>query len=154
MDWEVLLADIEREQKRASKATYLETKRELAETILPLLAEVVEAANERLTEVEETLGALIEDDSVIQPELADQVYGTLELGAHICAAVKELPLDDVTKTRLYALVEAYLQAKQLTEESLAEVVLDPEEDDEDDSEDEEDEEDGDDEEGSSEDAKG
>lgn len=134
-DFQVIVADIERLQKKASEAKYLEAQKELANNVYPLLAELVRAVDERLARTETVVVDLIEDsDSVIQPELAAQIYGCIELGQQLCDAVDAAQVDDVTKARLAEIAQAYRIAANIVIREVAEVAIEP-----DDAEDEDDE---------------
>lgn len=106
-----ILEDVRILQKRAKKATALETKHEMAVNIYPLLEKIVQACMENEQEVADIGGALDEfiegQSSVIQPPLAAGILALCGLGKEITAAVRELELDDVTRAKLTALCDRF-----------------------------------------------
>ena len=100
-----LLEDISRAQKRAEKAKFLEAQKEFANEAYPLMSAMAEHYGDRLTRLEQAMDALIDEtDTIIQPEVGEQLAGTLEVGAELAAEVMKLQvgqsLDDTTVRRL------------------------------------------------------
>lgn len=131
-EFETLLGDVQRAAKRAGDAKYLEAKREFADNLYPLLQEIVEKIDERCANTEEMILELIEQtESIVQPELATQIFGVIDLGLQLCTVVDEAKLDDVTAQKLKIIVEAYRLAATITQEAVNDATVEDDETDED-----------------------
>jgi len=119
--------DLVKYNEKAKKAGYLEFKRELVEQLLPALIAIVEACEE----TDEQVGAILDDmdmtNSIIQPALAAQLVGTLELGVQLSRVVGELTLDDFSKQRIAALIETYMLAQGKARAAIDEAAVEEEE---------------------------
>lgn len=81
-------ADLKQHLTRAKKAKFLEARPEFAENVYPLLNDLVEALDDRLLLIEGSLAEVIaQTESLVQPELADQIDETLGLADKLLAAV-------------------------------------------------------------------
>lgn len=136
-----LLEDLAKAQKRAAKATFLEAKREFADECYPLLASFMEHFGARMERLEAAVDEMIEQtESFLQPDLAQQLLATLELGRQLADACTKLKagdtLDAKTAARFQQLGAAVLTANAMTVEAVNEAALPPseDEDDEDDAE--------------------
>jgi hypothetical protein len=116
----VALVDIQKAGMRASKAKHLETARELADNGYPCLETLARAVMAKFAEVDEILDELLSNEgSVIQPELAAQIFAVLELAKVVCAT---LPDNEQAKLLLAAVVALEPQiAEAAVEPELAEV---------------------------------
>lgn len=112
--------EIQREIKRAKEAGYLETKKELANTVYPLLLQTCEAIEEALAEFYSDLT----EDSLIQPELGNQIFATLDLGDQIVALSGEAQESDIAKQKLKEAIEAWKIAAAITRENVSAAVVD------------------------------
>ena len=125
--------DLTKYLEKSKKAGYLEFKRELVSELLPALMAFIDSCEERFVETEEQVAAVLDDmdltDSIIQPALAAQLIGTLELGVQLTQAVAELQLDEVTKQRLAILVDAYVKAQELARKTINELAVEEDGDD-------------------------
>lgn len=132
-DFVAISQDIERARKRAKDAGYLEYKKDAAENLYPLIQSLLEAVDARLRTTEEVVGTLLEEtESIIQPDLAGQIFGLIDLGNQLVEAVKPLTLDDVSKKRVMEIIAAWEVGASLVIEAVEEVAIDdePDEDDE------------------------
>ena len=119
-DFNELLEVIEKHRKRANQAKYLEAKAELANELYPLISTIVEAMGERLDEVEGQVAALIEQTmSVIQPDLATQILGTMSLAAQLADAID-------TSKDTKEIIDLLRVALRLTEESVLDACVEEE----------------------------
>lgn len=129
MTYEDLAKEIEKAQKRAAKAVHLETKIELSQETYPLLTAIVEFFGERMDRTERVVNELInQTESLVQPELAEQILGTLNLGKQLATVVGKLRvgnLDAVTLARLKQFAGAFAAAAAATEVAVMEVTLEP-----------------------------
>ena len=137
MTYQDIQKEIEKAQKRAAKATFIEAKKEFAEETYPILESVVEFFGERFERIERAVAELIDQtESFVQPELADQIHATFAIGRQLALLVSRLrvgALDGVTLKRLSAAGVAFVNAADETETAVAQVtVAPPEEDGEDD----------------------
>lgn len=121
---------IEKAQKRAAKAVHLECKTEMAQETYPLLQAVTEFFAERLDRAEHAIAELLnQTESFIQPDLAEQIIGALNVGRQLAVVVGKLRvgnLDAVTLSRLKQFGAAFMGAAAATEQVVAEVTLEPE----------------------------
>lgn len=118
-----LMEDLDKAQKRVAKAKFIEAQKEFADNAYPLMQEAFEHFGARIVRLEQAMDALIDGtDSLIQPELADQILATLELGKVISEEVGKMkagtPLDETTAKRLQGQAAAYLTACELTMEAI------------------------------------
>lgn len=122
----VLLQDIVSAQHRAAKATYLEAKKEFSDECYPLLAAMVEHFAERFERMEVAIDALADEQgSLIQGDLARQLFATLDLAKTLAeAVVSAQKLDELTHKRLQQIAAAYLTAHEMTVEALDDVTID------------------------------
>lgn len=139
-----LLKDIQKAAKRAGGAKYLEASKEFSNEAYPLMIAIAEHFGERLQAVEAAVDELIDgQESMLQPDMAQQIMATLELGkvlaTHVTRLEGGMTLDDASAKRLRSEAAAFLTACELTAEVVEEAAM-PAGDDEDD-EDGEDEED-------------
>jgi hypothetical protein len=128
MSLEDLQTMIEKHRRRANGAKYIETQREMADQLYPLLSTIVEELGEALGEIEggleetnEQLAGLIEaTSSIVQPELALQIHGTFSIVRSLIEAVRA-GADTVQ------IVSALEEAMTLTEAAVKEATLDEDE---------------------------
>lgn len=130
-----IMEDLDKAQKRVAKAKFIEAQKEFADNAYPLMQEAFEHFGQRLVRLEQVMDTLIDGtDSLIQPELADQIMATLDLGKVIVEAVAVLKvgeaLDETTVKRLQGQCAAYLTAYELTAEAVEEHTGSDEEDEE------------------------
>jgi hypothetical protein len=120
-----LMEDLAKAEQRVSKAKFIEAKNEFRDNAYPLMQTMADHFGARIVRLEQAMDALIDgSDSLIQPELADQILATLELGKVIADEVAKMkagvPLDDTTAKRLQGQAAAYLTAFELTAEAVEE----------------------------------
>lgn len=118
-----LMEDLAKAEQRAAKAKFIEAKNEFRDNTYPLMQTMAEHFGARISRLEQAMDALIDGtDSLIQPELADQILATLELGKVISEEVVKMkagvPLDETTAKRLQGQAAAYLTAFELTAEAV------------------------------------
>lgn len=140
-EFEMLRAEAAEHARRAKKATYLEAKKELADNLYPFLEDLIEKIDQRFSETEDMVAELVETtESVIQPELHDQIIGALVIGMQLCDLVIKIvettPPNEETLKRLQENVKAYRAAYAMTVEAVDEVTLDPDDEEDDDDSDE------------------
>jgi hypothetical protein len=87
MDMEQILSDIEREKKKTASTKYIEAKNALANTVFPLLEEIVEWVAEELDSLSDDMDDLVdgidEEEEAVGTELTFRVIGLLGLAAEI-----------------------------------------------------------------------
>lgn len=121
-----VIADLRLAQKRAQKAKYLEAKAEVADNVYPCMIALAEALDERLAEQDEVIADILEDEgSVIQPELAAQLFATLELTKEFIGKVRELKLDDLRKKEIARLAEVLEKSMVMVEPEISAAAVDP-----------------------------
>jgi hypothetical protein len=118
-----LMQDLDRIQKRAAKAKFLEAQKEFAENTYPLMQTAFEHFAERLARLEQAMDALIDEtDTIIQAEEGEQLLSTIDLGAELATEVMKLQagqvLDDTTVRRLQGQAGAFLNAAELAVETV------------------------------------
>lgn len=149
-EFKSLLVDAKANLKRAMAMKDFQAKNDLQNNVWPFMIALVEACANQEADVEEAFDELLEDEgSTIQPDVAAQIFATLEVGKLLCEALKALELNDLQKKSIGDLVETYLKAAAATEVVVGEAAVeleDPEEETEDEDEDDEEEDDADDEE--------
>lgn len=130
MTHEDVIKDIEKAQRRAAKATFIEAKKEFAEEAYPMMATVVEFFGERFERMERALAEIIDQtESFVQPELAEQILQTVELARALADGALRLrvgqQLDLTTLKRLHAIANSLKVAAATTEEQVVAVTVDP-----------------------------
>lgn len=121
MDFEELATMIEKHRKRVSGSKYVEAQRELSGELYPLLSTILETMDGRLQEVEAQVIGLIEQSlSVVQPELATQIIGTMHIARSLADAVE-------AGADTSQIVPALREALKLTEEAVLEATVGEEE---------------------------
>lgn len=122
-----LIADITEHEKRAGKATYLEAKNEFADNAYPLIRSIIEHFGERMSRVEDVVDELMnQTESYLQPGLAAQMTGTLNLGKVVADAVMRLhagTIGEVEVKRLQQAAAAYLTAFEIAVEAIEEASV-------------------------------
>lgn len=129
MPIEDVLNDLKAVQKRAKSATHLNAKEELGANTYPLLSDALEAIVERFQVVEEQVAELIaQTESLIQPELADEIDETLRLGVELCDLLGRTldPMPDILRVA----IDKFRASADATARAVAEVSLEEEEEDE------------------------
>lgn len=126
-----LKREIEKLQNRASKATYMEAKKEFSEEAYPILLAFYEEYTERMEDLEGTVAELIgQTGSYLQPNLSEQIMATLEIGkklaSDVAAYLETAQVDDLTKRKLAEDVAAYLTAAEVTSVAVSEITTEME----------------------------
>jgi cobalamin biosynthesis protein CobT len=141
-DLQQILSDLSREKIRAKKASYLTTNKELADTVYPLIGDIVSYFDKRFIETEEIVAEMLEDsDSGLDPELVDKIVGTMDLGRKLCDMVLAAPTTESVGTEsrfpdeLLTLIEAFRMAASAVEGGLEDESEENDEDDQDDDDD-------------------
>lgn len=129
MTYEDLVKEIEKAGKRTGKATFIEAKTEFSQETYPILGAIVEFFGDRLERNERAIAELIDQtESFVQPELADQIHGMIDVGRQLAAMVVKLRvgnLDARTLKILQQAAAAFMTAANMTEESVANVTVEP-----------------------------
>jgi len=127
MTYDDLVKEIEKAAKRTGKATFIEAKTEFSQETYPILSAVVEFFGDRLERNERAIAEIIDQtESFIQPELADQIHGLIDVGRQLAAMVVKLRvgnLDGRTLKVLQQAAAAFMTAANMTEESVANVTV-------------------------------
>lgn len=125
-----LLEDLERARVRAAGSKYIEAQKEFAEEAYPLVQELTDHFGARMDRLEKAMDALIDEtESFLQPDLANQILATLEMGKQVAEAMMQIKagsLDEMAVKRLHQAAGAYLTAAEMTIESVATITLEPE----------------------------
>lgn len=135
METDVLVAEIDRARERLNAAPIIDQKLEFVNNVYPLLKLIVQSHGIRLDQAEGALGELIQgSESLIQPDDAVRIQGTLALGLELAAAVlanaDAIP-DFPNVEKLTALARAYHEAAAITAQAVEEFTFyDEDEDDE------------------------
>jgi hypothetical protein len=88
----VALVDIQKAGRRAATVKHLETARELADNGYPCMETLAKAMMAKFAEVDEILDELLSNEgSVLQPELAAQIFAVLELAKKVCVGLPNNP---------------------------------------------------------------
>lgn len=113
-----VIKDLEKQRKRARDAKHLETAFELGWNVYPALIALVRALDERISETEAEVIALIQQtESVIQPELSTQILAMLDLVKVFCSAVlADTTTSDILRQQATSLLAALEETAQRVEE--------------------------------------
>ena len=135
-----VVGDLNRAVTRAAQSKHLDTRPELVNNVYPMILQLLEACNERFTEVEEAVNSIIDEtETIIQTDEAETIVQALDAGMLLAEAAEKYP-------DLAPLVASYKDLATKAAELVGEVTLADDEDDDDDD-DEDDDEDEDDAEG-------
>lgn len=130
-----LLKDIRKHQRRAMATKSLgETRLEFAHNVYPTLEALTEAVDERIGRLENAFDAIIEQtESFLQPDIAKSVADLFNMGkamAHTLLQFKAgMKLTPDGEKKLHVLAQTFLAAVDPVAKALAEITLDPGEDD-------------------------
>ena len=121
--------DIARLRSKFMTATVVDTKIALVHEVLPLLTALIEKLDERFTETEEMVTGILQGtETIIQPEVAAQIVGTLETGEKLCQAIEPhlslLPED--AKVLVKTHLDAFRAERQATQDQIEEYVIEME----------------------------
>jgi len=138
METETLIAEFDRARERLAAAPIIDQKLEFVNNIYPLLKLIVQSHGTRLDQTEGALGELIQGtESMIQPDDAARIQGTIALGIELATAVlartdREVQADG-DEEKLIALARGYHEAATITAQIVEEFTIyeDDDEDDED-----------------------
>jgi hypothetical protein len=103
------LSDIQTYGRRAAKAKHLETAREMADNGYPCMETLLRAVMVKFAEQDEILDEILSNEgSVLQPELAAQIFAVLELAKGLCGSlsVQAAPLDENIAKQVEVLLAA------------------------------------------------
>ena len=135
--------ELARLEKRAASKQLHDLKAELSNNIFPFLEMLIEATETRIGETE-TLLSVGADETQIEPDFAEQLKTTFNIGLALCETLAKGNDDDVTRKRVAELMASYQLAAtaaiQAVDDATLEAVEDEDEEDEDEAEDEDEEE--------------
>lgn len=129
---EDVTADVNHQLQRVLKAKAVETKAELVNNVYPLLLSVIEAFSARALETEEVVaGILGETESIVQPELYEEITKAFNVGRELVSALDgalaaltaDGTLDELTHKRLQTLSAAFTEQTNVAETLVTEVAL-------------------------------
>ena len=130
VSYEDVVADLNRAIQRLYKAKAVETKQELVNNVYPLMLSFVEASNARHLESEEMIAELLgETESIVQPELYDEIADAFNAGRALVDALATVTTDEVTAKRLAALALTFVEKSNAVEQLLVDMTLEDEPDD-------------------------
>ena len=128
--YEDVISDLNRALQRLHKAKAVETRGELINNVYPLMLAILEASHVRHLESEEMIAELLgETESIVQPELYDEIAGAFNAGRELVSALAAVQTDEVTAKRLGALATTFLEKAAAVEQMVADVALEDEPDD-------------------------
>ena len=125
---EDVIADVNHQIKRVMGAKAVETKSELVNNVYPLLLTAIEALMGRQAETEEVVAGLLgETESIVQPELADEIANAFNAGRELIAALEPIlaasSADEVAKARVKSAATNFATLTDKVETLVAEVLL-------------------------------